>query len=172
MAYPLKKTNFYFRVGEKPEESMKSMLESIGVRVITSHMIPLSLGGGMRMEIFIDKLDKDAGDINASLDVHTGYLCVPTTVWVGNPDDNPPPPPVKDWLYEIVTLKDVFVRDQFGNLLPDPNRLIGTGVQLKIYQELAVIGPNAQNLTYTNRGVINKDSKSNIWLDVSVARRL
>ena len=93
MAYLLKKVNFYFRVGEKPEGSMRSMLEGIGVRVITSHMIPLSLSGGMRMEIFIDKLDKETEDINASLDVHTGYLCVPTTVWVGDPADNPPPPP-------------------------------------------------------------------------------
>jgi len=114
MAYLLKKVNFYFRVGERPEDSMKSMLEGIGVRVITSHMIPLSLSGGMRMEIFIDKLDKDAGDINASLDVHTGYLCVPTTVWVGEPDDSPPPPPIPPFYTRILVGTHLRVIRQTG----------------------------------------------------------
>src|SRR3990167_812517 len=94
MAYLLSRPRFYFRVGENPEESMRSMLERIGTRVIHTRMIPLSLSGGMRLEIFIDKLDKNPEDIIASLDNHTGYLCVPTTVWVGDPDDGAPPSPI------------------------------------------------------------------------------
>lgn len=174
MAYIFKHTNFYFRVGENPEESMRRMLEGIGIRVTGSTMIPLSLFGGTRMNIFIDLQGKDSDDVRFSLDNHTGYLCVPTTVFVGEPESPPPPvtPPVKDWLYEVVTLKDVFVRDLSGNLMADPNRLIGTNVQLKIYRELAVIGPNAFGTTYSNRGVFNKDMGWNVWMDTTVIRKL
>ena len=172
MAFPLRRTNFYFRIGENPEASMRRMLEGIGVRVTGSMMIPLSLSGGMRMNIFIDLQGKESDDVQSSLDVHTGYICVPTTVFVGEPEASPPPIPAKDWLYEVVTLSNVFVRDLSGNLLPEPNRTILANVKLKIYQELAVIGPNLQGLTYTNRGVINKDTKANIWMDGSVVRRL
>ena len=94
MAFLLKHTNFYFRVGENPEDSTRRMLEGLGVRVTGSQMIPLSLSGGMRMNIFIELQGKQEDDIRFSLDNHTGYLCVPTTVFVGNPEDSPPPTPI------------------------------------------------------------------------------
>ena len=94
MAFALKHTNFYFRVGENPEGSMRRMLEGLGVRVTGTHMIPLSLSGGMRMNVFIELQGKEEDDIRFSLDNHTGYLCVPTTVFVGEPETSPPPVPI------------------------------------------------------------------------------
>src|SRR3989304_1843467 len=94
MAWALKHTNFYFRVGENPEGSMRRMLEGLGVRITGTQMIPLSLSGGMRMNVFIELQGKEGDDIRFSLDNHTGYLCVPTTVFVGEPEASPPPVPI------------------------------------------------------------------------------
>lgn len=169
MAYVLKRNVFYFRTGENPEISMQRFLESIGVRVLSTQTVPLSLGPGARMNVYVDLQGQASDDVMASLDANTGFMCVPVTVWVGDP--NTPPPPVKDWMYEVVTIANVLVRDASGNLLPEPNRIIASGTQLKIYKEMAVIGPNMQNLTYTNRGAISRDM-TNIWLDASVVRKL
>ena len=168
--YPLIQTNFWFRAGENPEDSLRRMLESLGVRVIHISVIPLSLSGGNRMQVYLDPLDKDTSDIRFSLEAHAGFVNVPTTIFIGDP--NPPPPPIKDWLYIVVVLKNVFVRDRQGDLLPEPNRMIVTGTQLKIYQELPVIGPNAQGVTYTHRGVLERETGANIWMDSSVVGRV
>ena len=174
MAYPLLESDFFFRIGENPEGSMRRILEELGVKVVQISNFPLSLSGGTRMQIYVDLNGKDVTDVQFSLRAHRGYVCIPTMIYIGEPQPIPPPvPPPPDWLYEVETLKGVLVRDLSGNLLPEQlGRLISAGVTLKIYQELAQIGPNAVGSVYQNRGVINRDLGANIWIDASVVRRL
>ncbi len=91
MTFPILNCNFWFRIGEDPSESMRSLLDKMGLRVIQISKFPLLLSGAERLQIYIDPQGLDTSDIRFALLAHQGFMNIPIDFIAGDPQPIPPP---------------------------------------------------------------------------------